>query len=245
MDLTLRKSFEKFGPAVVSISDIEVSPTNSSSNSFYTYGSGICVDPSGIIITAAHVVIPEDKKYIPDVSHIKIFQYAGIDNKGSSFITGSEAQMIVGVENFDVAFIKVKINSGNWPFINLENMTLDVREGDPIATAGYPMRGIEERNMKPNLFTGIVSRVDNKFLINQNGWAHENFVLDISLHPGNSGGPVFNHDGKLIGIVSSQRLREIENESGLRTWTNLVHCVPVSAFLNPLKEFKQKLENNK
>lgn len=141
----------------------------------------------------------------------------------------------------DVALLQIRPMKGGWPSFKLAtNWTLD--EGDEVATAGFPLRTWENSNVTPHLFSGVVSQISGKFVKDQ--FFASDLVVDISVHPGNSGGPVFNVDtGQLVGIISSQTLRALDlvpaltlseslnSESSTtqveeRVWTNITHCVP-------------------
>jgi S1-C subfamily serine protease len=101
------------------------------------------------------------------------------------------------------------------------------------------------------LFSGIVSHVDERY-IEGTGWNKTNLVLDISVHPGNSGGPVFKSDtGEVIGIISNQRLREtaVQNSDSSQgiagIWTNITNCVPWNQIKPLVEEMKEKYSRSK
>lgn len=69
-----------------------------------------------------------------------------------------------------------------------------INEGDPVAVVGSPMGLIE------SITSGIVSSVDRGDL----------FQIDAPVNPGNSGGPVINPRGELVGVVVSKMMSPAE-----------------------------------
>ena len=91
---------------------------------------------------------------------------------------------------------------------------MEVEEGHPIAALGYPLRSTGNLFASPDLFSGIVSRIESVYF-KDIGWRTKSLQLDLSIHPGNSGGPVFcSETGRLLGIVSAQRLRDLSLPAG-------------------------------
>jgi serine protease Do len=72
-----------------------------------------------------------------------------------------------------------------------------VKIGEDVIVIGFPM------GLSYSLSKGIISgSINHKNQINEGNQA-EYFQTDASINTGNSGGPMFNMDGEVIGIVSS------------------------------------------
>lgn len=100
----------------------------------------------------------------------------------------------------DVAILKV--NANNLPTVKLGDDTA-VKEGDQAIALGYPgvatfnpLIDQSEENIKPSLTVGSVS--GRKTMTG--GW--EVLQVDTSITHGNSGGPLFNKNGEVIGITT-------------------------------------------
>jgi hypothetical protein len=68
------------------------------------------------------------------------------------------------------------------------------REGLPLATIGHPMGvNLFSRNLETSwvISSGILSKVND-----------QNFITDMSISPGNSGGPALDAQGNILGVVS-------------------------------------------
>ena len=111
---------------------------------------------------------------------IKVYNYAGREYEVESILGYSKLE--------DVAVIQVKSTSN--PFLELAT-TDNIRTGDSIYTLGSPL-GVD------NVFTdGIVANTS----VNVSGKDMVAFTAPIA--SGNSGGPLVNSDGKVIGVNTS------------------------------------------
>ncbi len=84
----------------------------------------------------------------------------------------------------DVALIKI---SGNYPSLELEK---NVKQGEKVIAIGNPL------GLSFSISEGIVSAVDRIGPNNLPAYIQ----TDVALNPGNSGGPLINKQGKVIGI---------------------------------------------
>jgi serine protease Do len=255
--ISLSDIYRKVRPACVAIS-LEIN--KGGSLNFISFGSGVCVDKSGIIITAKHVITGyyEDikgEKTSSDTApsepeFLVIFTRMG-ETKYEAFYARPIAIMFA--EN-DVAIMKIPEIPGGWPSITIPT-SWTTREGDQVATSGFPLRGWHDTTIVPNLFSGIVSQINAEYIEQKKGWKINKLILDISIHPGNSGGPVFDaNTGELIGIVSAQRLRSFNlsetitkllaevKQSYVNVWTNIVECVPWTSFVSGITEIGKRIK---
>lgn len=246
--MSLADIYAKIKPAVVAIARIE----EQSDKPFRIYGSGFCIDPDGIIVTARHVItgyyeqvmkapVPKHhnkfKKPIKRPDFFVVFfrkeskQYGAVYSKPQAYVFPLEGEH----PEDDVAVLRMpKCPSlwGNaWPCLRLGDLR-GIREGDDVATCGYPLKWEPVDSTFPDLSKGIISRIDEKF-DKDNKWEVTKLVLDININPGNSGGPVFEtRSGKVLGLVSSERIRDPDEiPSPLRGLfqipTGIVFCIPL------------------
>ena len=160
-------------------------------------GSGFFIDPRGYLLTNYHVIESEvDPKY---------------EGYSRLFIQLSEATgdkvpaRVVGYDKaFDLALIKVEITP-DYVFSILT--TEDILPGQRIYAIGSPV-GLEK-----TLTSGIISAKGRRLL--QMG---DTLQVDVPLNVGNSGGPLLNERGDVIGIVFA----------GLEQYEGINFAIPVS-----------------
>ena len=116
-----------------------------------------------------------------------------------------KAEVIVVDREHDLAIIKVT-DSGFAGFNNIKyGFKVDVEDvGMGVFVLGYPL--VQSMGTEIKLTTGVVS--------SRSGFQGDKSQYQISapVQPGNSGGPLFNDDGELIGIISAKHT-EAENAS--------------------------------
>ena len=147
-------------------------------------GTGFVVDNNGYILTNAHVVNENGQK----ASSVTV-----VFNKG-----GSETQRvkgeIVGVDaGSDVAVIKVDPNGVDLKPLPLGNSD-KVQVGEPVVAIGNPL------GYDFSITSGIVSAT-GRSLQAPNGQTIPNGIqTDAAINQGNSGGPLIDANGQVIGI---------------------------------------------
>jgi len=121
---------------------------------------------------------------------------------------------VTGIIHFDPErdICILKIDADNLPTVSLGNSNL-IKPGDKIFTIGAPM-GLEY-SISEGLMSGVRRRGGQKFL-----------QLSAAISPGNSGGPLINAQGKVVGITSS-------GYSAASDAQNLNFAIPV----NEVKKF--------
>jgi S1-C subfamily serine protease len=257
--MPLAETYERVRPACVAIALVE---EEGNEVRFLTFGSGACVDRTGIVVTAKHVV----EGYYQQVAGVELVpgEIPGPRFQVVFGRTGAERHEILHASvngvlcdaERDIALLRIPPLPRGWPSIELPGPGSRIREGQPIATAGFPLRSWSYQNMLPHLFSGVVSQVHISF---QDGKARlDQLDVDVCIHPGHSGGPVFDAEtGELLGIVSSQRLRDLdvvellkvqasgESDDPLGTahvWTNITQCVPSTTIRGGVAVLKESGE---
>jgi len=137
-------------------------------------GTGFIINSEGYIITNAHVLSDSSGNL---ASSIQIITY----DKGTK-----NAEFIGYDGNLDVALLKI---SGTYDALSLANSN-DVQVGEKVIAIGNPL------GLQFSVSEGIVSAVHRT---GSNGLA-KYIQTDAALNPGNSGGPLINKQGKVIGI---------------------------------------------
>jgi serine protease Do len=189
---------DRYGPAVVNVEVVEKAPAGgaqglSPNDPFYDFfrrfgipapqqgprgpvrgaGSGFIVSADGYILTNTHVVANADEVTVRLTDRREF-----------------PAKVIGADERTDVAVIK--INASNLPIVKLGDPSR-LKPGQWVLAIGSPF-GFEN-----SATAGIISATSRSI-------PGENAVpfiqTDVAVNPGNSGGPLFNMNGEVIGINS-------------------------------------------
>ena len=134
-------------------------------------GSGFIISPDGYILTNNHLVGEADK----------VIVHLADERELEAKIIGSDADSEVAV---------IKIDADNLAFLELANS--DVTEvGEWVLAIGNPF------GLSHTVTAGIVSAKGRSIGLTE----YENFIqTDAAINFGNSGGPLLNLDGKVVGI---------------------------------------------
>jgi serine protease Do len=155
--------------------------TGSPGEFFASTGSGVILSPNGYILTNKHVV--DGAVYAEVVlQDRRIF----------------EADDIYLDDILDLAV--VKINGENLPSAQIgDPSTLDI--GDIVIALGHPL-GMSPEEGGATITSGIVSNLGRSFWIEDTPY-YDVIQTDAAISPGNSGGPLINSSGQVIGINSA------------------------------------------
>jgi len=150
---------------------------------FQGLGSGTIVNSNGYIITNRHVVLVSDDRT------------GAVTIANAAYVTLSDKRefkaQVLGVdEKTDIAVLK--INEKNLPFARFANSD-KCRVGDVVFAIGNPL------GVGMTVTSGIVSglsRSDTGV-----GLVYQDFIqTDAAINAGNSGGPLIDHEGRIIGM---------------------------------------------
>jgi putative serine protease PepD len=155
-------------------------------------GTGIVLNDEGLILTNDHVVA--------GASSIQI----GVGT-GSSKVT-REAKLVGEEADSDLALIKVDPSGLGLTPLKLANAG-SVHVGDQAYAIGSPY-GLEE-----TLTRGIISALDREIQAPNGSKISGALQTDAALNPGNSGGPLIDTEGNVIG-VNSQIASEQSSSGG-------------------------------
>jgi S1-C subfamily serine protease len=157
------------------------------------YGTGFVIsnNPS-LILTNYHVIKDYEENTFSKNRELKII----IQDKTK---TEYKARIYKIDKANDIAILEIYDDKfKGFPIIPYKIQT-GASIGQNVFTLGYPLTDVMGQNIK--LSTGMITGTTG---IDDNENA---FTLDLNLNPGNSGGPLFNNKGEVVGIVSS-RLNE-------------------------------------
>ena len=140
-------------------------------------GSGVIVDPSGLIVTNVHVIEGADE--------VKV----ALNDKREF-----EAEIVLKDKRSDLAVLRIKTGGAKLPFVELGNSDA-LQVGDVVLAIGDPF-GVGQ-----TVTHGIVSALARTEV----GSSDYQFFIqtDAAINPGNSGGALIDMAGKLVGINSA------------------------------------------
>ncbi|VTU35958.1 Periplasmic serine endoprotease DegP precursor [Variovorax sp. PBL-H6] len=162
-------------------------------------GTGVVIVDKGIILTNLHVVAGAEK--------IKV-----------TFADGLEAPAVItGVQpENDLAVLQAqKLPDDLIPAVM--RSTADLQPGDQVAAVGFPF------GIGPSVSAGVVSGLKRSFRSPEGKQELGNLIqFDAAANPGNSGGPLVNMNGEVLGIVTA-----ILNPTQQRTFIGIGFAVPI------------------
>ena len=188
MDDVLSSIFDNVSNSIVQI--VSVTPPlfnlNPQAQNTTEVGAGFIYDDAGHIVTANHVL-------------------AGANSVSVVFKDGDRYNAtVVGRDAFtDTAVLKIGDNNNttfNETNISSVPVTLgnssSLRIGDRVVTIGYPFAS------KIAMTAGIIGQTDYLLYFPFLGYSVPNTILtDVAVNPGNSGGPLINMRGEVVGMI--------------------------------------------
>ena len=178
--LMIQNSFRKvvsgIRPAVVSIDSVFTRP-EPHGRRFMGIGSGVITDPRGYILTNEHVVGgAEEIKVIVKDPEEKVYR-----------------GRIVGTDSTtDLAVVKIEPRKTPYPYASLGNSD-KVQVGDWAIAVGSPF-GLEQ-----TVTVGVISALRQSIKVGLRDYS-DFFQTDAAINEGNSGGPLLDIQGQVIGV---------------------------------------------
>ncbi len=163
-------------------------------------GSGFCVSADGWIVTNAHVVfklddasgrLPLDDEIITRVELEVVFT-------GSSMRHAATIEGFANTDKEDLALIRIEPFEGMPHLADFSLETPLPARGSEVFLIGFPLgtEALQEGDtVLASTFRGIVSRSVDYYL-----------QVDAAVHPGASGGPVIDGQGRVLGVVTGMQV---------------------------------------
>jgi serine protease Do len=150
-------------------------------------GSGFFISPDGYLLTNNHVV--------EDATRVDVHFGADDDGDGGRTVRAT----IIGRDPAtDIALLKIE-SSTPVPYIQLGNSD-QIRKGDWAIAIGNPFQ------FENSLTVGVISAKGRSLGLSRTTSSFENFIqTDAAINFGNSGGPLMNINGEVIGINTAIR----------------------------------------
>lgn len=178
---------------------IQTERTDAPSATPFSIGSGVVVTADGLILTSLHVV--------DDAAAITL-----------TFADGSQspAQVMAAQPEKDIAVLQALNPPADLVPAVLGNPNA-LRIGDEVVAVGNPL------GLAGSLSAGVVSGLDRSFQPVGSAQRLTGLIqIDAAVNPGNSGGPLLNRDGQVVGIVAG-----LVNPTEQEVFIGLGFAVPI------------------
>ena len=236
----ITETVQKVSPAIVGINVTEIQQYSSTLSPFFDdpffsqffgnngnlsqkvkeLGSGFIISPDGYIVTNDHVA--------GNATEITVTLTNGKEYK---------AKLVGTDHSTDISLLK--IDDINLPYVTLGNSD-DVLIGEWVIAFGNPF-GLFNLNDKPTVTVGVISAtgmnlepIDNRYYLNM-------LQTDAAINGGNSGGPLVNSIGEVIGMNTI-----IYTAGGVKGSIGLGFAIPINRVKRVITQLKKsgKVDRN-
>jgi S1-C subfamily serine protease len=179
---------------------IQTHGTNASGKEEQSVGSGVVINDRGDILTSLHVVA--------NATDIQVTFADG---------TQSSATITVQQPEHDIAVLSVQQIPAQLVPATIGNPGA-MRVGDQVFAVGNPL------GLYSSMSAGVISGLNRSFQPSNGTQQLEGMIqIDTAVNPGNSGGPLLNRNGEVIGIVTG-----LANPTGQDAFAGIGFAVPIN-----------------
>jgi S1-C subfamily serine protease len=204
---------DRLTPAIVNI--------NTTVGSGRAAGTGMILTPDGLILSNNHV--------IADSSTVKVT----IGGRGDAL----DAEVIGYSVTEDVALLQITDDVSNLPTVTIGDADT-VRVGDPIVAIGNALG----RGGVPPARAGKVTALDQDVTASGGGrqeTLHNMIQVDAAIRPGDSGGPLIDRDGRVIGMNTAAAGGQFRIQSG----TNAAFAIRINHAMDIVDQIRRGEES--
>ena len=198
---TTALAYAAVAPSVVRVRRLGADPTDDTE---LGVGTGVVLQESGEILTNLHVV-------------------AGAERINVLFANGFETEaMIAGAQpENDLAVLSPAVIPEGLPAATMGS-SASLRPGDQVVAVGHPF------GIGPSASAGVISGLGRNYATLDGSVILDNLIqFDAAANPGNSGGPLVNRRGEVVGIVTS-----ILNPTEDSVFVGIGFAVPIETAAN-------------
>ena len=184
-------------------------------------GTGFAISSNGIIVTNYHVIDGANSIIVRGIN--------------SDFYKTYKAKVLASDRNNDLALIQID----DYGFTSLGTIPYTIRTGatgvgENIFVLGYPLRATMGDEIK--LTNGIIS--------SRSGFQGDvtSYQISAPVQPGNSGGPLFDNQGNIIGIINAKHIGAENASYAVKTsyLTNLIDLLQNPPRLQTVNSLSEK-----
>jgi len=167
----------------------------------HSLGSGVVISDQGAILTSLHVVA--------DATRIEVIFADGTRSNAMVAVSQPEIDIaVLAAEQLPAVLIPAVMGNPN-----------AMRVGDEAYAVGNPF------GLYSSMSAGVISGFERTFNVPDSDTTIEGMIqIDTAVNPGNSGGPLLNRYGEVIGIVTG-----IVNPTGYEVFIGIGFAVPITA----------------
>ncbi len=206
-------------------------------------GSGTLIDPTGLILTNAHVV-----EQIPGVPY-ETLSVRLTDDPANPPEARYEGTVVAFDSALDLAVVQITADASGAPTTVTDLPTIAIGDsdlvglGDDIRVLGYPGIGGDTITLTAGSVAGFTAQAG----VGNRAW----IKTDATIAGGNSGGLAFNDAGELIGIptlasagqdAAITDCRFVEDTNGDNVLDENDTCIPIGGFINGVRPVNLALE---
>lgn len=194
------RAYETVLPSVVRVTGYVTHPKTGEEVE-HGVGTGVVIVDTGVILTNLHVAAGAQKLHI-------------------TFHDGHEttARVVGAQPENDLAVLQAQEVPDDLRPATMVS-TDGLLPGDRVAAVGFPF------GIGPSVSSGVVSGLQRSFESPDGKQSMDNLIqFDAAANPGNSGGPLVNMDGEVVGIVTA-----IYNPNRQRTFIGIGFAVPIES----------------
>ena len=178
-------------------------------------GSGFLITSDGFVLTNSHV--------IENAVEVVVTLSDGTDH---------EAEIVGVVRTSDIALLKLK--GKDFPFLEFGNSD-DIIIAEWVIALGNPF-GLFDISKKPTATVGVISGLNLDFGQQESGRVYQDMIqTDASINSGNSGGPLLNAIGEVIGINTFIFTGSRYSEGSI----GIGFAIPINRAISVYKELKK------
>ena len=191
-------------------------------------GSGFVVSPDGHVLTNAHVVTDSPDHGADSSAKVKAGRDFFVHFQDGNALPAK----LVGYDLFDdIAVLKIDPTRQPLTVLNF-GKSRDLKVGDPLAVIGSPFGEEQEQSLS----VGVVAALNREIDAPATDFTTPGVIqTDAAINHGNSGGPVLDRGGRVVGVAA-----QILTDGNDNAWTGIGFAVPVEAAQRSYEELVAK-----
>jgi S1-C subfamily serine protease len=150
--------------------------------SYQRNGAGVIIDPSGVIVTNAHTINQAER--------VEVLLADG---------TKLNAKIIRFAKDLDLAFLKIEVATP-LPTVTIADSSQILLNQEIFTVGSSPLL---KESISGGKITGLASSRNASY---SNDYESDFFQTSMNIYKGDSGGPLFNRAGQLIGLMTAKLL---------------------------------------
>ena len=211
--MTPQDVYENYVNAVVLVYNQGTTSTYWGQAESQSSGSGMIISKDGYVLTNNHVVEGAEKLTVMTTS-------------GEEY----DATVIGADEVNDVALLKIE-GDEDFPTVSIGDSD-QIEVGEQVCAIGNPLGELTN-----TLTVGYVSALDREISESSTGTTINMFQTDCAINSGNSGGPIFDMNGNVVGITTAKY--SSSGYSNAASVEGIGFCIPINDAMSIVNDLMQ------